>query len=89
MFRNTRAKHNQLHIVSKLSFFNVNGKKENQIRSVICGINLRNSISEVGIGNAGFCADVSGTFKQTETVIGNGETVKLRVMSPLLKNERG
>lgn len=67
----------------------MNGKKENQTRSVICGINLRNSISEVGIGKAGFWADVSGTFKQIETVIGNGETVKLRVTSPLLKNERG
>lgn len=67
----------------------MNGKKENETRSVICGINLRNSISEVGIGIAGFCAEVSGTFKQIETVIGNGETVKLRVVSPLLKNERG
>lgn len=67
----------------------MNGKKENQTRSVICGINLRNSISEVGIGKAGFWADVSGTFKQIETVIGNGETVKLRVTLLLLKNERG
>lgn len=66
----------------------MNGKKENQTRSVICGINLRNSISEVGIGKAG-CAEVSGTFKQIEAVIGNGEAVKLRVISPLLKNERG